>query len=69
MGDMDIFANLDEIRAKPGELDNVGVQRVYATIPVRKPTRQEFVRTHPDESMRINLYVIELKEEREIGAE
>ena len=42
-----------------------GVKKALITVPVRKPTRQEFVRVHPDEAYRLQTVVLELKEERE----
>jgi hypothetical protein len=42
-----------------------GVKKVLVTVPVRKPLRQVFVRTHPSESMRFETAVVEFKEENE----
>src|SRR5688572_25212156 len=39
-------------------------QRVIVSMPVRKPGRQEFFRTHPDLDMWLETAVLELKEER-----
>lgn len=44
---------------------SVGVEKVLATVPVRKPNRQDFVRVHPSEDYQLTTVVIELKEERE----
>jgi hypothetical protein len=43
----------------------VGVKKAVVTIPVRKPNRQEFIRVNPDEGMRLETAVLELKEDRE----
>jgi hypothetical protein len=43
----------------------VGVMRLITTIPVRKPSKEWFVRTHPDPSHRLQTAVVELKEDRE----
>jgi hypothetical protein len=43
-----------------------GVRKVLTTIPVRKPSREWFVRTHPDPAYRLETAVLELKEDREI---
>jgi hypothetical protein len=43
----------------------VGVKKKLVTVPVRKPTRQEFVRVHPDPDYRLDTAVLELKAERE----
>ena len=45
---------------------SAGVQKVHTTIPVRKPTKEWFVRTHPDEAFRMSVAVVELKEDREL---
>jgi len=44
---------------------SAGVKKHITTIPVRKPGRQDFVRIHPSPEYRIDLAVIELKEDRE----
>src|SRR4051812_11570689 len=44
----------------------VGVKKLLTTVPVRKPGREAFVRTHPDPAYRLLTGVVELKEEREI---
>ena len=44
---------------------NVGVEKVMVTCPVRKPTKQEFIRVHPDPEYCLMAYIIELKEEGE----
>ena len=41
----------------------VGVKKALLSIPVRKPSREWFVKVHPEESYRITTAVIELKEE------
>lgn len=44
----------------------VGVIKELVICPVRKPTKQEFVRVHPDPAFRITVHILELKEEREV---
>jgi hypothetical protein len=44
----------------------VGVKKAILTVPVKKPARECYVRTHPSEDYRILTAVIELKEDREI---
>ncbi len=44
----------------------VGVKKALLTVPVRKPDKSWFVRTHPSENYRIETAVIELKEDREL---
>lgn len=42
-----------------------GVKKLLLTVAVKKPEKSWFVRTHPDESYRLQTAVIELKEDRE----
>jgi hypothetical protein len=43
----------------------VGVKKALLTVPVRKPEKQWWIRTHPDESWRLHTAILELKEDRE----
>jgi hypothetical protein len=45
--------------------ETAGVKKVLATVPVRKPSPQDFVRVHSDPAYRENFPIIELKDERE----
>ena len=45
-----------------------GVKKLITTVPVRKPNKQDWFRVHPDESYRMNLGVIELKDDQEVYA-
>src|SRR5215212_249973 len=42
----------------------VGVKKALVTVPVRKPSRQDFIRVHPDEAYRLPTAVVEIKDER-----
>ena len=42
------------------------VKPILATVPVRKPSRQDFVRIHPSEDYQLTTALLELKDEREI---
>lgn len=42
-----------------------GVKKILSTVPTNKPNRQEFIRTHPDPSYRLETAVLEMKEDRE----
>jgi hypothetical protein len=42
-----------------------GVKKLLTTVPVRKPSKEWFVRCHPDPAYRIETCVIELKEDNE----
>jgi hypothetical protein len=44
----------------------VGVRRLLTTVPVRKPAKENFIRTHPAPEYRLITGVIELKEDQEI---
>ena len=44
----------------------VGVKKLLTRVPVRKPSRHEFVRVHPDPDRRLDTTILELKEDREI---
>ena len=47
--------------------DGTAVKKLITTIPVRKPSRQDFVRVHPDTAFRLSpAAIIELKEDREV---
>lgn len=43
----------------------LGVKKVLLTVPVRKPDKSWFVRTHPNPDFALQTAVIELKEDRE----
>jgi hypothetical protein len=62
----DPFSDLSKLKVGQNFNETVGVKKAILHVPVRKPTRQEFVRVHPDESMRVRVAMIELKEEREV---
>jgi hypothetical protein len=57
--------NLDSLRLGQDFETAVGVRKLITTIPVRKPSKEWFVRTHPDSAYRLQTAVIELKEDRE----
>ena len=46
--------------------DGTAVRKLLTTVPVRKPSRQDFVRVHPDPAYRLSpAGIIEIKDERE----
>lgn len=55
----------ENIRLSQNFGDVVGVEKVLTDVPVCKPHGQWFVRVHPDESMRVQTAILELKSERE----
>ncbi len=42
-----------------------GVKKMITTVPVRKPSRQDFIRVHPAEEWQLQTALLELKEDRE----
>jgi hypothetical protein len=58
--------DLASLRLSQDFASAVGVKRLITTIPVRKPSKEWFVRTHPDSAYRHPIPVLELKEDREI---
>jgi hypothetical protein len=54
------------LRLSLNTTEGLGVKKVIATIPVRKPNPQEYIRVHPHPDYRLTVGVIELKAEREI---
>jgi hypothetical protein len=41
-----------------------GLKKILATVPVRKPDRQSWIRVHPDPTMSLQTAILEFKEER-----
>src|SRR5262249_12555423 len=54
----------ERLRLKQDFLSSCGVKKQLLPVPVRKPSREWFVRTHSE--MRITTCVLELKEDREV---
>ena len=61
-----IFDNLAAIRLSPAAAATAGTSEVLRHVPVRKPSRTEFVRVHPDAEMQIATGVFVDREEREV---
>jgi len=57
--------NLTNLRLSQSFVETAGVKKLLTTVPVRKPSPQDFVRVHPDPAYRENFPIIELKDERE----
>jgi hypothetical protein len=57
--------DLANLRLAQNYNETAGVKKLLRTVPVRKPSRQEFVRVNPDPAFRDNFAMIELKEDRE----
>jgi hypothetical protein len=57
--------DLNSLRLSQDFASAVGVKKLLMTVPVKKPSKEWFVRTHPDPDYRLQTAVIELKEDRE----
>src|SRR5271165_1735518 len=57
--------DLASLRLSQDFASAVGVKKLVTTIPVKKPSREWFVRTHPDPAYWLQTAVVELKEDRE----
>jgi hypothetical protein len=57
--------DLQRLRLSQDFAATVGLKKALLTVPVRKPSGQDFVRVHPDPAMRLDTAVLELKDERE----
>ena len=44
----------------------LGVKKALLTVPVRKPSKEWWFQTHPDEAYRVQTCVVDLKEDREV---
>jgi hypothetical protein len=58
--------DLSSLRLSQDFAAAAGVKKLVTTIPIRKPSKEWFVRTHPGSGYRLQTAVLELKEEREI---
>jgi hypothetical protein len=55
--------DLDSLKIPQNYAENAATTKVLATIPIRKPSRQEFIRVHP--VWRLDTLVLEMKDEGE----
>ena len=53
------------LRLSQNFAESTGVKKLFTTIPVRKPSKQDFVRVHPDPAFRLETVILEFKEEGE----
>jgi hypothetical protein len=51
------------LRLSQNFTETAGVKKLLTTVPVRKPKKQEFVRVHPGEGYRLDVAMIELKDD------
>jgi hypothetical protein len=61
----DSFPDLSKLRLSQEFFQGAGAKKILATVPVRKPNKQEFVRVHTDPAFREVFAAIELKDDRE----
>jgi hypothetical protein len=54
------------LRLDQSFIESAGVKKLLTTVPVGKPNPQDFVRTHPDQTYRVQVALIELKDDREV---
>jgi hypothetical protein len=57
--------DLASLRLNPNFIETAGVKKLLTTIPVRRPSPQDFVRVHPSPEYRDNFAMIDLKDDRE----
>jgi len=59
------FQDLESLRLSQDFRDDIDVSKVLVQVPVRRPSRQEFVRVYDDEKYRMDTSILELKAERQ----
>jgi hypothetical protein len=55
----------ENLRLSQAFTETVGVKKLLTTVPVRKPSAQDFVRVHPNPEFREDFPIIDLKDDRE----
>jgi hypothetical protein len=60
--------SLTDLRLSQDFENQAGVKKALTMIPIRRPDRQWFIRTHPDPAMRFETALLEFREEREVFA-
>jgi hypothetical protein len=58
--------NLSDLTLTQDFENQIGVTKVLTTVPVRKPTRFDWVRVHPDPAWRLDVGVLDIKEDNEL---
>ena len=56
---------LEKLRVDQNFLESTNVKKLLATVPLRRPGPQDFIRVHPDPKYRELMAFLELKEDRE----
>jgi hypothetical protein len=57
--------DLDGLRLSQNFVETAGVRRLLTTVPVRRPNPQDFVRVHAGGDYRMDVLMVDLKDERE----
>jgi hypothetical protein len=57
--------DITSLRLNPSFIETAGVKKLITTVPVRRPSPQDFVRVHPAPDYRDNFAMIDLKDDRE----
>jgi hypothetical protein len=60
-----VFDNLEALRLSPEDAATIGTREILSRVPVRKPSRTEFFRVHPDPDMQFATGVFVDREDRE----
>jgi hypothetical protein len=62
---VDPFDDLASLRLSQDFAAELGVERPLLRVPVRRPNKQDFVRTHPDSQFRLDTAVLEMEADNE----
>lgn len=58
--------DLSKLRLDQNFVELAGVKKLLTTVPVKKPGQQDYIRVHSAPEYRLDVAIIELKEDREI---
>jgi len=56
--------DLASLRLNPSFLETAGVKKLLTTVPVKRPSPQDFVRVHSAPEFRENFAMVDLKDDR-----
>lgn len=62
----DIMLDLEKIKLEPSQNDGLHIQQKLVSVPVRKPSKEEWVQVRPGDEHSILVGVVELKIEKEL---
>ena len=63
IGESEPLNPFDTKRLRSASLENIAVEKIALTVPVRRPGRNEFFRVHPDPDMAVDWFVLERDDE------